>query len=480
MTQAVSIRKNIFYSSILTISGYLFPLLTFPYVTRVLGVANLGICNYVDSIVQYFILFSMMGIGTTAIREVAKAKGNKVLLSRVFSSLLGLNLLFTFISIFILIICSLTIHSLASYKEMLYIGVAKVLFNSLLIEWFYKGLEDFRYITARSLIIRVLYVMAVFILVKSPKDYIVYFSLNVVVVVINALVNLYRSRYFVNFSFRQISFKPFLFPFIALGLYSLLTSLYTSFNVAYLGFTCGEVEVGYYTVSSKLFSLILALFTAFTGVLLPRMSSLATEGKSELFMIFANKSIDALLAFVIPLIVVSINYAPTIVRIVAGNGYEGSILPMKIIMPLMFIIGYEQILVVQILMPLKKDKAILINSFIGALVAVITNFLIVPTYKSIGAAIVWCVSEFIVMIAAQLFVGKCIGFHFPVMKIIKRIPIVIFLFLICFKTYNDSLICLILAITLSYIIDILYEYLILKNDLICKCLDDLLKKSNKK
>lgn len=480
MPQTVSIKRNIFYSSILTISGYLFPLLTFPYVTRVLGVANLGVCNFVDSIVQYFILFSMMGIGTTAIREVAKVKDNKEKLSLAFSSLLTLNMIATFIAIGVLILCTLIIPDLARHNEMLYIGIAKILFNSLLIEWFYKGLEDFKYITVRTIIVRFLYVIAVFLLVRNSEDYIIYFTLNVIMVVLNALVNLVHSRKFATFSFKKICIRPYVFSFFTLGLYCLLTSMYTSFNVAYLGFVCGEVEVGYYTISSKLFSLILAFFTAFTGVMLPRMSSLISEGKTEEFKTLANKSIEALLVFVLPLIIVCIVYAPTIIRFIAGEGYEGSILPMKIIMPLMLIIGYEQIIIIQILMPLKKDKAILINSFVGALVALSANIFLVSTYKSVGSAIVWIVSECTVMLSAQYFVNKYIAFKFPFLQIIKRLIITIPILIICLCTYNDSLIHLILALIATYLVYFIYEYFVIKGELTRNYVNIITKNISKK
>ena len=166
-----SIKKNIFYSSILTVSGYLFPLLTFPYITRVLGVKNIGVCNFVDSIVQYFIYFSMMGMMTVGIREIARAKGDRKLLSKTFSELLSLNLIATLIAVIILLICTMCIPQMSEYKSMFFIGSAKILANTLLIEWLFKGIEDFKYITLRSVIIRGLYVIAVFIFVRKAEDY---------------------------------------------------------------------------------------------------------------------------------------------------------------------------------------------------------------------------------------------------------------------------------------------------------------------
>ena len=134
----VSIKKNILYSGILTSANYIFPLITYPYISRVLGVANIGICNFVDSIVNYFILFSTLGIGVVGIREIAKNKNNQEHLQKTFSKLFTINTISTFISLVILLIAMHIIPKLQENYELMWIGVLKLLFNFLLIDWFYK------------------------------------------------------------------------------------------------------------------------------------------------------------------------------------------------------------------------------------------------------------------------------------------------------------------------------------------------------
>ncbi len=310
-----SIKKNILYSSILTLSGYVFPMIVFPYVTRVLGVENLGICNFVDSTIHYFCILSMLGINTVGIREVAKYKDDKTHISKVYSSLLTLNLITTIIAIGILLILMLTVDRIGQYREMMFIGIAKVLFNSLLIEWLYKGLENFKYITIRTILVRTVYVVLVFILVRNPEDYDIYFGLTVAVVSVNAIINLLHGRSFVKFSLKGIKIRPIIIPFLTLGLYQVLTNMYVSFNVTYLGIVTNDVEVGYYTTATKLYSIILSFFTAFTGVMLPRMSSIVLQGDNKTFMLMTDKSLDALMAFVFPLIVITEVFAPQIMQL---------------------------------------------------------------------------------------------------------------------------------------------------------------------
>ena len=464
-----SIKKNIFYSSILTVSGYLFPLLTFPYITRVLGVKNIGVCNFVDSIVQYFIYFSMMGMMTVGIREIARAKGDRKLLSKTFSELLSLNLLATLIAVIILLICTMCIPQMSEHKSMFFIGSAKILANTLLIEWLFKGIEDFKYITLRSVIIRGLYVIAVFIFVRKAEDYQTYFLLTSLMVVVNAAVNIVYSRKFVSFTLRGVNMTPYVKPFLILGSYLLLTSMYTTFNVAYLGFVGDTTEVGYYTTATKLYLIIMSFFTAFTGVMMPRMSSLIAEGKIQDFRRLIDKSINALLAFAFPLIIIGEICAPQIIRIIAGEGYEGAIFPMRIVMPLMAIIGYEEVIVLQVLSPMKKDTAILKNSFIGAIVGILLNILIVPRYLSVGTSIVWVMSECTVMLAAQYYVSKYIEYKMPVLSFIKRLlyslPIVIVLFFIN-RRIESVWISLIVVSGISLIYCVFIELYILRNELI--------------
>lgn len=418
-----NIKKNFLYSSFLTTANYIFPLLTYPYVSRVLGVTNIGICNFVDSIIQYFILFSMMGINIVGIREIAACNGNRHKLSKAFNSLFWLNTITTIIALIILSIAVVTVNQLREHWDMMAVGAMKLLTNFMLVEWLYKGLEEFKFITIRTIIVKLAYVASVFIFVQNQDDYVVYYLLTVLMVAINAFVNLVYSRNFIFFSIHVSDIRKYTKQFFLLGIYGLLTSMYTTFNVAYLGFVAGETEVGYYTTASKFFHILIALFTAFTGVMLPRMSSLLSEGKIDEFKKYLTKSVEILFIFSIPVIIVTTIYAPIIIKIVAGEGYEGAALPMRIIMPLILIIGYEQIIIIQGLMPLKQDKAILRNSIAGALVGIILNVALVSSFKSVGSSIVWIVSEIVVLISAQYYIGKAIGIKFPHKQLKKWIAI---------------------------------------------------------
>lgn len=183
---------------------------------------------------------------------------------------------------------------------------------------------------------------------------------------------------------------------MTLGIYTLMTSMYLTFNVMYLGLVSNNTEVGYYTTAFKLYSVVLGFFTAFTNVMLPRMSSLLANGEKDRFQELVNRSFSVMSTCCIPLILCSMIMAPQIVYILSGPGYEGAILPMRIIMPAAFAVGVAQVLAIQVLMPMKKDKVLLVASIIGAVVSLLINLLVVPYIESVGSAVVLLCSEAVV------------------------------------------------------------------------------------
>lgn len=391
-----SIKKNFAYKSVLTLSTYLINFITFPYVARVLGVERIGLVNFVDNTVNYFLLFATMGVGLLGVREIAAVKEDKKRRDQVYSSVLALNLLFTLVSLGIYLLCVVTIPKLYQYDELFYIGTAKILFTVFLVEWFFTGVENFRYITLRIILIKVLYIISVFLFVRDTSDYRLYFILTVGVVVLNALINQLYIRKFVRVRWNNIQLFKYLKQNVTLGIYTLMTSMYLTFNVMYLGLVSNNTEVGYYTTAFKLYSVVLGFFTAFTNVMLPRMSSLLANGEKDRFQELVNRSFSVMSTCCIPLILCSMIMAPQIVYILSGPGYEGAILPMRIIMPAAFAVGVAQVLAIQVLMPMKKDKVLLVASIIGAVVSLLINLLVVPYIESVGSAVVLLCSEAVV------------------------------------------------------------------------------------
>lgn len=397
-----SLRKNLIYNTILTSAYYVFPLIVYPYISRVLGVANIGLVGFIDSIATYFILFSMMGISIVGVREIARCGEDLRKRKEVFCSLLGLHGIMTAGAAAVMVIVTVIVPELRNQWQMMGVGLCKLIFNLFLIEWFYRGIEDFRYITIRSLVIRGLYVVSVFVFVRSAGDTFVYYLLTMLVVAFSALVNMWSTKRFLTAARVTVNIRRFISPFFTLGAYELLGATYTTFNTAFLGFVTNDTEVGYYATASKVISIITMIYISFSGVLLPRMSSLAAQGNMGDFKLYLKKAALVVLGFSIPVVAVIEVFTPGIIMLLSGPGYEGAITPLRIMIPFLLVLGLEQLLVVQTFMPLGRIKKILLITLCGALTGVTLNILLVPHLGAIGSAWVWGIAETVVLICAAI------------------------------------------------------------------------------
>lgn len=382
------IKTNFIFNVILTLSSYVINLVIFPYVSRTLGVTMVGTVGFVTNTVNYFLIFSLMGISTVGIREIASAGADRQKRSEIFSSLQLLVLSLTAIVLVVYILTVLFIPQFRELYQFFIVGFFNILFTSLLVEWFYQGIEDFKFITTRSIFFKIIYAVCIFIFIKGPEDALLYYILTTLVLIINALINQIYSRKFVSLHLSDVRILKYFKPVMELGVYQIMVSLYTTINVIYLGFVCTKEEVGLYHTASKLFYIFLGIFTAFTAVMLPRMSALVAQEKTEEYQDNIRKSVDLVFIFALPVVFYCIFFAKEIIWLIAGNDFMGAVLPMQIILPMLLPSSLAQIFVMQVLMPMKKDRVVFISSCIGAFVGVTMNLLIVRQYGAVGSAMV--------------------------------------------------------------------------------------------
>ena len=388
----MGVKKNFAYNSFLTVSNYLFNLILFPFCTRVLGVERYGTIGFTQNIVQYFSFLAMMGITTIGVREIAK-QTNMADRNQCFSSLFVLNLLYTLISLCCFVPLIFLVPRFTVEKELFILGAFQILFATFCIEWFFKGIENFKYITIRSIAVKLVYVAAVFIFVRSSKDYVLFFLLTVCVTLVNALINYLYSRRFVRLSLRGVHLRPFVKSSLSLGAYSLLTSMYTTFNVVYLGFVQNDVQVGYYTAAIKIYTVILGFYSAFTGVMLPRMTSIHSDGDATAFDTLICKSRDLLYSISIPAVAMLLVLAPEVVSLLAGSEYFPSIQMSRIVIPMLFVVGVAQLIAFQIMIPKGYERITLRASVIGALIGVLCNVLLVGRFGAVGTCCAVVITE---------------------------------------------------------------------------------------
>lgn len=463
-----SVKKNFGYNLILTFCNYLFPLLTYPYVSRVLGVNGIGACNYVDSIINYFILFAQLGIGSYGVREIARCKNNQEKRNEVFNNLFFVNVVMFIIASVSLVICTYNIPSLSPYKDFLLLGLIKLVFSLFLIEWFFQGIEQFKYITIRSVIVRMIYVISVFVFVHDKTDIYIYYGLTSLIIVLNAVFNWNYSRKFRTLSLSSLHPSVYITPILIFGYYRILTSMYTTFNVMFLGWTSGDTEVGYFTTATKLYTLIMSAFTAFTTVMVPRVSQMLNDGKKKEVEELGNKTLSFLAILAFPLIAFCVCNSHLIIRIIAGSGYEGAEFPFCIVMFLLMIIGSEQIVIQQFLMANKKSNLTFVVSTIGALVGLSLNFAITPHLQSVGSAIAWGGAELSVLITGIILLHSTMKIHLNYIFISKTVVynLIYFVPVVFIQLYTEqNLFRLILTVLIFLPIFVLLNNFFLRNEL---------------
>ncbi len=408
---------NYFYNAALTVSSYAINLILFPYVARVLGVDGLGQTGFVSDCVHYFVIFAVLGIATVGTREIAACGDNMEKRSAVFSSLTSLLMITTGIVLTVYLLSCFFLPRFCQNQELFLIGTAMLLSQSFVIEWFFQGIENFRYITIRALAIKLLYVVAVFLFVKSKGDVVMYFALTALMLLSNTVVNLWCSRRYVRFSFRLASIGKFLKPVLLVGAYAVMVSMYTSFTAIFLGFVADDAEQGAYQAAKKLLYLILGAFTAFTAVMFPRISSLLAEEKHDEYNNKIAHSFELVFAVAIPIVIYVEVFAVDIIRILSGPEFGSAVLPLRIVMPVLLLSAMAQIWIMQVLFPMRKDWVVLTGSVIGAICAICLCLLLIRPYGAVGTAIALLLSE----VLANSF-----GLVYALSKGLLRFPLSLF------------------------------------------------------
>ena len=420
-----SVKRNLAYSTLLTMSTYLVPLIVFPYISRALGVGGIGIVDTIDNIIDYCILFSMMGLTSVGVREIAKNKDNQEALSQTFTDLFALNLCSTvFIAVVFVLIVSLS-PTLQDYGMLIPIGILKLTANLFWIEWFYMGLEEFRYITLRSIILRTIFVLAVFLLVHRETDVTIYYALFTGITVGNAVCNWYHKRSYLHWDLRRANIKRYFKPFLMLGVFAMLSAVYFKLSLPVLSFITDNQEAGNYATATRVYQVVIALISTLTAVMIPRMSVLMKENNIDKVRKYTDAAFKLLFLFSFPIICFVELFAPDIIRLFAGAGFEGAIMPMRIIMLQLIVIGAEKIIVLQLLVPLKKDNTIVKAGLAGVVVWTLLTMLLVPRFCSIGTAIVWVAAETTVLIIATIETNRSLEIRFPFRQLFLSIGIAI-------------------------------------------------------
>lgn len=405
---AQSVKVNYILNLINTGTQMLFPLITFPYVCRVIEADGVGQINFFQSIISYISLFTCLGIPMYAIREIARDRSDVVQMNRTAMEILLLHSMLTLVGYAIVAILCLTVPQIQVNIPLFLILSLTIFFTAIGCEWFYQGIEDFKYITIRGLIIKTVSVVLLFIFVKSKTDLLYYGCYTVFGVLGGNIFNFFRLRKYIhreNIIFSELHIKRHVKPVLKVFSFSVVTSIYLQLNTVLLGFLKNALAVGYFAAATKVMQMLLTMSACLGSVMMPRASHLIAENKEDEFNRLIQKSYDFTLAIALPITIGLIFCAPSLITALCGVKFEHSILPSQIIAPIILMVAISNVFGIQVLFPKGKINIVTLCCGIGAVADLILNLCLIPFFSYIGTSIAYLGAE-VATTVSMYFIGR--------------------------------------------------------------------------
>lgn len=417
-----SIKKNAIYSAIHAVMVLAFPVISFPYASRILMPEGIGKVNFATSVMGYFTLLAGLGISSYSIREASKVRQDKLLLSKFVKEIFFISLFSTFFSYIVFFISLISVPKFEEYRSLLLIFSSTIIFSSIGLEWLYSALEEFRYIAIRSFIFHCVSIVFLFIFVRTKDDYLWYAVFGIICSIGCNICNFFYARRFLDFTIKiKLEFKRHIKPIFTFFGMSLITTVYTMFDSIMLGFLASDTEVGYYSAATKLNRMILGLLTAITAVLLPRLTLFMQNKDRVSFNLLTEKAMCVITLLGVPFVVGLILLAEPLVLLFSGQDYYPAVLPMQVISPIMLVISISSFTGTQILPSLQKEKISLISYFLGAATNIAINCLLIPKYGAIGAAIGTVCAETIIFAFQGIYLRRILVKRTVIINLLQSI-----------------------------------------------------------
>lgn len=394
-----SVLYNFIMNFILTISSFIFPLITFPYVSRILLPSGIGKVSFATSVVNYFVLIAQLGIPLYGVKACARVKYNKEYLGKTVQEILCINLIMSVISYILFLILLFKVPRLWQERQLMIVISMLIIFTTLGVEWFFRALEMYSYITWQSIIFKFIALLSMFLLVHSQEDYIVYGGISIFAASASGILNFVYLHKIIDFNRRyKLELRRHIKPILILFAMSCATTVYSNLDIVMLGFMKTDADMGYYNAAIKVKNMLGSLVISLGTVLLPRVTLYLEMNEKEKFRSLSINAIRFVLFSAIPMLIFFIIYAKSSILLLSGDGYENAILPMQILMPTLLFLGLTNIMGVQIMIPMGKESKVLVSVCIGAIMDLIINILLIPEFSVSGAAIGTLVAEVTVFI----------------------------------------------------------------------------------
>lgn len=389
-----SLKKNAVMNALLTVSSLIFPLITFHYVSRILGPAGTGRVSFAASFLAYFSMAAELGIPTYGIRACARVRDDKKELDKTVQEILILNLITTAFVYLAFFATVFLVGRIRRDRTLFLVMSLTILFNTIGMEWVYKALEQYTYITLRSLIFKVLALIGTFLLIKNSGDYILYGALTIFAASASNIFNFFYIR-------KYISLRPaghyhlkrhlkMLMIFFAM---SFAVTIYTQLDTVMLGFMRTDTDVGYYNAAVKIKNVLAGVVSSLGAVLLPRASYYVENNLKKEFYRISEKALHFVVLSALPIALYFILFAKEGILLLSGEKYIGAVLPMQIIMGTVFFIGMTNIMGMEILVPSGREKEVLLSEVVGGIVDFSVNLILIPSIGYPGAAVAALLAE---------------------------------------------------------------------------------------
>ena len=423
-------KRNYIYQVVYQLLALLIPLVTAPYLTRVLGAENLGIYTYTFTVAGVFLKIAELGIITHGSRSIATVQDDPLLRSNIFCNIFAVQAsssAFSIILYILYVIFFVKEDKLIAGIQAIYVLTA--LFD---ISWFYMGMENFKKTVLRDTAVKVISVVCIFLFVRSRSDLWVYTLVAAGSALFGFLtlwIGITKHVYYVKPSVKKM--KEEFVPILTLFIPTVAVTIYTLMDKVMLGTMSGKSQVAFYQYASALASIPLSFITSFGLVMLPRTSNMVARddkginsviNNSLLFMIFMSS------AFAFGLAAISSDLIP----LYYGNEFLPCITLLILLSVKLPFMAWANTIRSQALIPQHKDKQFIISLFIGAFINLVLNAILIPSHASTGAAIATIVAEASVCIAQTVFTWKQIR---PTKTIIKSIGFIIIGIIMLFAVY---------------------------------------------
>lgn len=386
----VSIKLNFVLHALRVFSTALITLFTMPYLNRVLEADNVGKVEYAYTIINYFVLFSSIGIPMYGIREVSKARNDPKKLYTLVSELMVILSITTIASYILIFGIIIHLDFLSSYKNLLYIMSFLVILNNIGADWYFQGIENQKFLTIRNVVVRSLIFGLLFILVKKKSDYDVYALLFVLMLfganVINFVVILKRIISH-KIKFQDLHLKKHLKPVFAIFVATISVNIYLQLDNFLIGSISGDRYVAYYGIANKLIRFVITFITIIGSVMLPRLSYLHHNDKLQ-YAVLLKKGFHVMMLLAIPSTIYFLIFSKEIILFMGGKDFMVADLTMKILSPLCIIVSFAYFFGFLILYPQGKEKIYTFATIVSALLSVLLNYFAIKNFQQNGAAAV--------------------------------------------------------------------------------------------